>query len=344
MPIGAAIGVAGIGAGASVISANKQSKAAERGIEAQTEAAANSDRIALEIYQDQAARNEPFRQLGVAAINPFADLLGLDYQTDQAAQPASVPQQYRPTQPSYGGYSSGGGVNGFNAFNNDSFVGRAGNEIIRRNPEQFNRRDLGDYIQGGYYGDERDFSGNTPNIIPDGQGGYRVGNNIGKERLTNGTIKSRPSTYSDYMPTPEPTQEQRTQNAFNTLRSRPGFQFQFDQGLDAIDQSAASRGMLLSGAQQRALTEYGQDYGSNAYDKELNRLSLAMGGGQVATNATNQAAGAYGAQTSANALNLGNARASAYQQQGQASANAFNGIAGSIAGGVGIYSGSQGWT
>lgn len=343
MPIGAVAGVVGVAsAGASVIGASKQRKAAENAVEAQTEATANSDRIALEIYQDQAARNEPFRQLGVAAINPFADLLGLDYQTDQAAQPANVPQQYQQPQPSYGGYSSGGGVNGFNAFNNNSFVGRAGNEIIRRNPEQFNRRDLGDYIQNGYYGDERDFAGNIPNILPDGQGGYRVGNNIGKQSLTNGTIKSRPAGY--YGPTPEPTQEQRTQNAFNTLRERPGFQFQFDQGLEAIDQSAASRGMLLSGAQQKALTQYGQDYGSNAYDKELNRLSLAMGGGQVATNATNQAAGAYGAQTSANALNLGNARASAYQQQGQASANAFNGIAGGIAGAAGIYSGAKGWT
>ena len=329
MPVGIGLGVAGIGAGASVISANKQSKAAERGIDAQVEAAANSDATNLEIYESQVELQEPFRQLGLAAINPFADLLGLDYQADQAAQTANIPQQYQqPSQPTtYANYlPNGGGVNGFNSYG----------------APQFNRRDLGDYIEDGYYGDERDFRGNTPNILPDGQGGYRVGNGIGKQRLTNGTIKSQPPVSQA---APEVlTQEQRTQNAFNTLKSRPGYQFQLSQGLDAIDQSAASRGMLLSGAQQRALTEYGQDYGSNAYDKELNRLSLAMGGGQVATNATSNAAGAYGAATSANALNLGNARASAYRQQGQASANAFNGIAGSIAGGVGIYSGSQGWT
>jgi len=248
----------------------------------------------LKIYEDQAARQEPFRQLGVAAINPLADLLGLDYQQGQAqARPQPQPQIIQQPEPQQ--------YTGRNAF-----LGGAFNQL-RNN------------------------------------GAFR-GNQPAEYRQQAGPVYAQPQVPDMQPIAPQLTQEQRTQNAFNTLKSRPGYQFQFDQGQAALDQSAASRGMLMSGQQVKAATQYGQDYGSNAYDKEINRLSLAMGGGQVATQAINNAAGAYGSQTSANALNLGNARASAYATQGRAAAGMANGIAGAVAGGVGIYSGSQGWT
>ena len=329
MPTGIAIvGSTAISAGASIIGANKQKKASERAIAAQTEASGNSDRIALQISQEQAARNEPFRQLGLASINPYADLLGLDYQYGGAGGGASQQPkngflaqylrsqnggQGRPQQ----GYAGGRGGNAFRSSRGDptnyrgSFGVPGGGRI---NYEQ----EPDDYEFGGYRLDPSYAAGTpTPNAF---------------------NAFNAPANFNA-----APTQQERTASAQEALENRPGFQFRVRQGVKALDNSAAARGMTQSGAQIKAALRYGQDYGSNEYDKELNRLSVARGGGQTATRDTNQAAAQYGATAASNAFNLGNARASAYNRQGQASANAFNGVADAIGMGVNAYGEYDGW-
>lgn len=49
------------------------------------------------------------------------------------------------------------------------------------------------------------------------------------------------------------------------LNADPGYQFRMDAGRDVIENSAAVRGGTLSGAQIKALTRYGQDYGSQEF-------------------------------------------------------------------------------
>ena len=51
----------------------------------------------------------------------------------------------------------------------------------------------------------------------------------------------------------------------------PGYQFRLRQGQEALDASAAARGGLGSGAQQKALLEYGQDLGSQEYQAAYGR-------------------------------------------------------------------------
>jgi len=125
---------------------------------------------------------------------------------------------------------------------------------------------------------------------------------------------------------------------FEQMRD-PSYQFRMEEGVNALDRSAASRGRLLSGAQDRAVTRYGQDLASQEYGNAFNRSmatyqqnlgtqqSLA-GIGQSATNLTAQA----GQQTTAaqasniqqstaaiNALNVGAAQSQSqmYGQIGQ---------------------------
>jgi hypothetical protein len=62
----------------------------------------------------------------------------------------------------------------------------------------------------------------------------------------------------------------------------PGYQFRMQQGVQALQNSAAARGDLLSGNTLQALTQFGQDYGSNEYQNVYNR---ALQGYQ--TNAQN---------------------------------------------------------
>ena len=51
----------------------------------------------------------------------------------------------------------------------------------------------------------------------------------------------------------------------------PGYQFRLGQGLEAVQGSVAARHGLNSGATQKALLEYGQNFGSNEYNNAYNR-------------------------------------------------------------------------
>ena len=76
----------------------------------------------------------------------------------------------------------------------------------------------------------------------------------------------------------------------------PSYQFRMDQGVKALDRSAAASGNIRSGAQDKALLNYGQNLASTEYGNAFNRAlttyntnmskqqSLA-GIGQSATNA-----------------------------------------------------------
>ena len=53
----------------------------------------------------------------------------------------------------------------------------------------------------------------------------------------------------------------------------PGYAFRLQQGQQALERSAAARGMTLSGAQAKALTAYGQGMGSQEYQNAYNRYN-----------------------------------------------------------------------
>ena len=122
-----------------------------------------------------------------------------------------------------------------------------------------------------------------------------------------------------------------------TEQNDPGYQFRLQQGQQMLENSAASRGSLLSGNTATAEQQYGQDYASNEYSNvynralteyqnkynifqnnqanQFNRLSTAAGGGQVA-------AGQLGQQGQAAASNIANINMASGQQIGQQMNNA----------------------
>lgn len=122
------------------------------------------------------------------------------------------------------------------------------------------------------------------------------------------------------------------------LQADPGYQVRMQEGVQALDASASARGRLLSGAQQRAVTRYGQEQGSkeyaNAYaravgerDTKFNILSGLSQAGQSSAagqaQATSQLATTggniysnLGRTQNLAAQNIGNVRAGAYQEYG----------------------------
>ena len=81
--------------------------------------------------------------------------------------------------------------------------------------------------------------------------------------------------------------------SMSQFQQDPGYQFRLEQGAKALERSAASKGMSLSGAQLKALTDYNsgmasQEYGAaygrynNDQTNLFNRLSGIAGTGQQA--------------------------------------------------------------
>lgn len=100
----------------------------------------------------------------------------------------------------------------------------------------------------------------------------------------------------------------------------PGYDFQFGEGMRALDNSAASRGMLMSGAQMQAAQKFGQGLASTARGEELNRLAALAGVGQTATGQGVSAGQGYANAASGLTAGLGGAHAAGYNQIGAANA------------------------
>lgn len=63
----------------------------------------------------------------------------------------------------------------------------------------------------------------------------------------------------------------------DSISDTNAYKFRFNQGQQALERSAASRGMLNSGNTLAALADYGQGAASQEYGNEFNRLSSAVG-------------------------------------------------------------------
>lgn len=112
----------------------------------------------------------------------------------------------------------------------------------------------------------------------------------------------------------------------NNFQTSPGYQFRLDQGQNALANSASARGMTLSGAQTKALTDYNQGAASAEYQNWVNNYQNWLGqlGQHVGQygDYTKQVAGVYGDQARmGNALLGGVADMGFRAQQGQVATN-----------------------
>lgn len=141
-----------------------------------------------------------------------------------------------------------------------------------------------------------------------------------------------------------------------TEQNDPGYQFRLQQGLDALQNSAAARGGLLSGNTARAINDYAQNDASNEYGNVYNRAltdyntntigsynrlaslagvgqqaqaSSAQQGNQAASNITNTLL-TSGQQQSNDIQNAAAARASGYAAGGNIWGNATSGLSNNI--------------
>ncbi len=138
-----------------------------------------------------------------------------------------------------------------------------------------------------------------------------------------------------------------TAENFNQFKD-PSYDFRMQEGINALDRSAAARGRVLSGAQARAVTRYGSNLASQEYGNAFNRAlttyqqnlgtqqSLA-GIGQSATNVVSQAGQQMAANIGSGAIQSAGQQGRAIMAGGQAQAEAYGGMAQSLNTGIGNY-------
>ena len=125
------------------------------------------------------------------------------------------------------------------------------------------------------------------------------------------------------------------------FQTSPGYQFQLDEGVRAIDRSAAARGGLYSGQTGRDLMTFGTGLANQEFNNYLSRLAELAGSGQGAAGTLSQIASGFGSNA-ANTL-LGTAANKANTRTGGMNAitgfnsNAASATAQGTAGGAGAW-------
>ena len=114
----------------------------------------------------------------------------------------------------------------------------------------------------------------------------------------------------------------------------PGYDFRMQQGRQAVEAGAAARHGLMSGAAQQALTQYGQDYGTNEYSNYLGRLGGLAASGQNAAGMQGAASQNFGTQIGQNMMAGGQAAAQGIANAGNASAAGTIGMTNALTGGI----------
>jgi hypothetical protein len=133
----------------------------------------------------------------------------------------------------------------------------------------------------------------------------------------------------------------------------PAYQFDLNQGLDAIQRSAAAKGGLNSGGTMKALNDYAQGQASNEYQNAYNRfmnnqntqfsrLSSLAGMGQSAAGSLGDLGMNFGNMIGSDYTGAANAQAAGTMAQGQIWGNAINNI-GKMGQGYGMMGASGGF-
>jgi len=146
------------------------------------------------------------------------------------------------------------------------------------------------------------------------------------------------------------------QDAYNKFTQLPSYQFPYQQGALSANRALAAQGLTGSGAQAKALTQYGQGYASSNFNNYISQLASLAGMGQNAVgslgnigtgtgtnvnNISNSLAGttAGGVLGQTNAINQGIGNTLAALGQNGSSASSFGGANSAIGKGVNYLSG-----
>lgn len=286
------------------------SDAAGDAADAQMQSANTASQTQLQMFNQSRQDQEPWRQAGVAGLNKLSTLLGLS--PDMSGQYSQTAEQIRNellpafTTGTSGGYNPASGMYGSPL---NVFAGQDGSLMYA--PGQTKTID------------EAGLSAAIQKRMAEQKTAMEAQRTANKSDPAYGSLLRRFSA-ADL-------------NADPVYQS--GLQFGLNEGVKGINRQAAAGGNFLSGATLKALTRFGNDYGStkaneayNRYTNDqtntYNKLAGISGTGQTAANQIATQGISTGNNIAGNQLAAGNARASGYINQGSAMQGMLGGIYG----------------
>jgi len=293
-----------IGAGSSLIGGSNASDAAENAANAQLQGVASSNALQRYMYNTSRADQAPWRQMGGNAVNMIGLLLGIPGAGPKTADTFDE-AAYLKAHPEVAG-----------------MIGDSGGSATPVAP-----------AHTGYYnfGNTEGESGGSPVPIA-AAGGQKYASAFDHWQKTGnaGTFTYKPGTSAG-------PAAQNANYLTNTLRNTPGYKFQQEEGMNALERSAAASGRLNSGATMKGITRFSQGLADSTYENFMNRLYSLAGLGQSSANSTQAAGTNFANQAGANAIAGGNARGSGYINSANAWNGAMQGVGSSINSGVNNY-------
>lgn len=173
---------------------------------------------------------------------------------------------------------------------------------------------------------------NTNALMPfGGPGGFGGGFNIAGDP---GGIMQPGDQQQQQFGAPQPVAQPSAMSAFDRYRQSSGYQFRQNEGMNALASNFRGRGISQSGAADKALLRYGQDYGSNEFGKYLGYLGNQQGVGLSGASALAGVGQGFANSVSANNQNAADAISNAALLRGQGTASVF-GTAANALGNIG---------
>lgn len=128
------------------------------------------------------------------------------------------------------------------------------------------------------------------------------------------------------------------EKAFDTFRNSTGYQFRLGEGMNALNTGYAAKGLLNSGAAQKAAIKYGQDYGSGEFGNYLGYLGNQQGLGLAGASALAGVGQGYANNMTAINNNSANAAAANAQARAQNTNSLLGNLSSSFGMGLGAMS------
>lgn len=122
-----------------------------------------------------------------------------------------------------------------------------------------------------------------------------------------------------------------SESSLEAFRNSPDYKVALQEGIRARDLSAASKGNLLSGGQEKRIAEYGSELASQKFGQYMDRLFKLSGMGQNAAAGQGVAAQSAGSSLSDLALKSGEAQASGAVGVGNALSTGITGLGSNLA-------------
>lgn len=324
------IGGALLSSNASKNAAQTQADSATAASQAQLQAAQESIAAQQQAQEAAQANQQPWINAGSAALTQLGNLLGIQI---------APSGQYAATATSQGGGGfAGGGTGGTpNLVDTSTGIPAPNQQLYQNNPaykaawDQVAKMNQ-DRFGTGYRADS------NPTMLaqelqdamgPQGMASLNPATTAGNGQFQPGTVYGGPTGgFSGSTGQTSPLQ---------ALENTPGYQWSLQQGLQGVENSAAARGMQLSGATLKDLNNYAQGAAQQTYNTQVSdAMQLAgLGGGSAGTASGNTTATganigntltAAGSQIGSNIIGAGNASAAGQVGSANAYTNAFNNI------------------